>query len=82
MTSLITRSVVEFLKSTNYDAISTTVGVAAVVALLILFIEREAVRAYGAERSSRWIRGLDIAALPLLSAFGIIVFLRLLQLLP
>jgi hypothetical protein len=70
------------MTSTDYDAISTTVGLAAVSALLILLIQREAVRAHGGERAGRWIRGLDIAVLPLLSAFGVIILLRLVQLLP
>jgi len=82
MTSSITRSIVDFMTSTNYDAVSTTVGLAAVTALLILLVEREAVRAHGGERAGRWIRGLDIAVIPLLSAFAVIIFLRLVQLLP
>jgi len=82
MTSSINRSLVEYLTSTDYDAISTTVGLAAVVALLVLVIEREAVRAYGGDRARRWIRGLDVAVLPLLVSFATIILLRLLQLLP
>jgi hypothetical protein len=82
VTTSINRSVVDFLVSTDYDAISTTVGLAAVVALVLLLIEREAVRAYGGDRARRWIHGLDIAVLPLLAAFGTIMLLRLIQLLP
>ena len=82
MTSSINRALIDFLVSTDYDAISTTVGLAAVVALLVLLVEREAVRAYGGDQARRWIHGLDIAALPLLAAFGTIMVLRLIQLLP
>jgi hypothetical protein len=82
MSSSINRSVVDFLTATNYDVVSTTVGLAAVSALVLLLIEREAVRAYGGDRARRWIHGLDIAVLPLLASFGIIILLRLIQLLP
>jgi len=82
MTSLVSDAVLEFLSATDYDAISTTVGLTSVIALLVLLIERETVRAYGGERSRHWLRGLDLAVRPLLVAFGIIVLLRLLQLLP
>ena len=82
MTSSINQAVVNFLTGTDYDSVSTTVGLAAVFALVLLLVEREAVRAYGGERVGRWIHGLDIAVLPLLISFSTIVLLRLLQLLP
>lgn len=82
MTSSISSSLVDYILSTDYDVISTTVGLTAVVALVILLVEREMVRAYGGDRARRWIRGLDIAVLPLLVSFATIVLLRLLQLLP
>jgi hypothetical protein len=82
MTSSINDSLIDYLTSTDYDAISTTVGLAAVIALVLLLVEREAVRAYGGDRAPRWIHGLDVAILPLLVSFAMIVLLRLLQLLP
>ena len=82
MTSSINRALIEYLTATDYDAISTTVGLAAVVALFVLLVEREAVRAYGGDRARRWIRGLDVAVFPLLVSFATIMLLRLLQLLP
>lgn len=82
MTSSINQSVIDFLRATDYDAVSTTVGLAAAAALAILLVEREAVRAFGGERAKRWIHGLDIAVLPLLLSFGVIVILRLLNLVP
>lgn len=81
MTSSLNRSVIDYLISTDYDVISTTVGLLAVAALLVLLVQREAVRSYGGDRAERWIRGLDLAVLPLLVAFAVIVVLRLLQLL-
>ena len=80
MTSSVNRALVEFLSSTTYDAVSTTVGLAAIVALLVLLVEREAVRAYGG--APRWIHGLDIAVFPLIVSFATVVLLRLVQLLP
>jgi hypothetical protein len=82
MTSSINRAITDFLTSTDYDAISTTVGLAAVVALLVLLVQREAVRAYWGNNRPRWIHGLDVAVFPLLVSFATIVLLRLLQLLP
>lgn len=82
MTSSINRSLVDFLLSTDYDAISTTVGLIAVIALLVLLVEREVVRAHGGQQLRRWIHGLDVAVFPLLAAFGTIMLLRLIQLLP
>jgi hypothetical protein len=81
MTSSINSSIIEYLLSTDYDVVSTTVGLLAVAALLLLLLQREAVRAHGGNRAERWIRGLDLAVLPLLVAFSTIVLLRLLQLL-
>ncbi len=81
MTSSLNRSVIDYLTSTDYDVISTTVGLLAVAALLVLLVQREAVRSYGGGRAERWIRGLDLAVLPLLVAFAVIVVLRLLELL-
>jgi hypothetical protein len=80
LTSSINQAVIEFLRATNYDAVSTTAGLAAAAALTILLVQREAVRAFGGERAKRWIRGLDIAVLPLLMSFAVIVLLRLLDL--
>ena len=82
MTSSINQSVISFLTGTDYDVISTTVGLAASLALALLLVEREAVRAHGGERARRWIHGLDIAVVPLMVSFVIIVLLRLAQLLP
>jgi hypothetical protein len=82
VTSSINRSVVEFLMATDYDAVSTTAGLAAAAALIVLLVQREAVRAFGGERAARWIHGLDIAVLPLLMSFAVIVLLRLLDLVP
>ncbi len=82
MTSSVNQAVIGYLTSTNYDAVSTTVGLATVTALVLLLVEREVIRAHGGQRVIRWIHGLDIAVLPLLISFATIVLLRLLQLLP
>ena len=82
MTSTLNSSLVDFLVSTDYDVVSTTVGLVSVLALVILLAEREIVRAYGGSGSRRWIHGLDVAVLPLLVSFATIVLLRLVELLP
>jgi len=82
MTSSINQSVVDFLMATDYDVVSTTAGLATAAALIVLLVEREVVRAFGGDRAGRWIHGLDIAVLPLLLSFAVIVLLRLLDLVP
>jgi hypothetical protein len=82
VTSIINHSVVDFLLGTGYDVVSTTVGLAALFALIVLLVEREAVRAFGGGQARRWIHGLDVAVVPLLAAFAIIILLRLFELLP
>jgi hypothetical protein len=82
LTSSINEAVVHFLRATDYDVVSTTAGLAAVGALVVLLVQREVVRAFGGERARRWIHGLDIAVLPLVLSLAIIVALRLLDLVP
>jgi hypothetical protein len=82
VTSSINQAVIDFLRATDYDAVSTTAGLAAAAALTILLVQREAVRAFGGERAKRWIHGLDTSILPLLMSFAVIVLLRLLDLVP
>jgi hypothetical protein len=82
LTSSINEAIVQFLRGTDYDIVSTTAGLAAATALTVLLVEREAVRAFGGERAKRWIHGLDIAVLPLLLSLAVIVLLRLLDLVP
>jgi hypothetical protein len=82
LTSSINEAVVHFLRATDYDLVSTTAGLAAAGALIVLLVQREAVRAFGGERARRWIHGLDIAVLPLLMSLAVIVALRLLDLVP
>jgi hypothetical protein len=82
MTSSINQAIVEFLRANNYDAVSTSAGLAAAAALVILLVQRETVRAWGGDRARRWIHALDIAAFPLLMSLATIVGLRLLDLVP
>jgi hypothetical protein len=52
------------------------------VCLLALFLtEKELVRAVGGPRAAAWIRAFDVAILPLLLVFGVVVLARLASLL-
>jgi len=82
LTSLVNAAIVEFIRATDYDVVSTSAGLAAAAALILLLVQRELVRAYGGDRGRRWIHGIDIAVLPLLMSLAIIVLLRLLDLVP
>ncbi len=54
----------------------------AVLLLLGLIVARELIRAAGGAEARGRMRALDIAVLPLLCAFGMIIILRLVDLLP
>lgn len=68
------------LLSSSYDFLSTTVGVAALIALGILLVERELTRILARERSVAAGWAYEIALLPLLFVFAIIIAARLAEL--
>jgi hypothetical protein len=80
MTSTVTEATMALLSSSSYDLLSTTVGVAVVIALGILLVERELIRILARERSvvSGW--AFEIALIPLLLAFFVTIATRLAEL--
>jgi hypothetical protein len=81
MTSTITEVTITTIVSNTYDALSTTVGVIAILLLLVLLIQKELTRAFGGPRSRIWMRALDVAIVPLLLTFSLIVIMRFVDLL-
>jgi len=82
MTATVTELTRSLILSTPYDTLSTTVGVAAIVLLLFLLIQKEFIRAYSGPRSKAWMQASNIAILPLSLAFGLIVARRFVEILP
>lgn len=81
MTSTVTEVTVTTLRSTTYDTLSTTVGVAVVLVLLVLLLQKEVARIAGGDRANAWVHAFDLALLPLLLTFVLIVGARLGELL-
>ena len=81
MTSTVTASTISALTSDTYETLSTTVGLAVVIVLCVLLLQRELARVFGGERLITLIRAFDVALLPLLMAFLVIVTARLAELL-
>lgn len=81
MTATITEATRALVASSSYGYLSNTFGAAAIVLLLFLLAQIEIVRASGSGRAKTWLATLNIATLPLLLAFGVIVLARFLMLL-
>jgi hypothetical protein len=79
MTSTVTEVTRAFITSTMYSTLSPTLGIIAIVLLVVLLIERELLRASGGPRSSLWLQTLNIAIVPLLLTFGLVVIARLID---
>jgi hypothetical protein len=57
--------------------ISSWLGLIVILLLLFLLVQKELIRAYGGLRSRTWMRALNIAIATLLLAFGLIMVIRL-----
>lgn len=80
MTSMVTAATMAVLQSSSYDALSTTVGIALVIALAVLLFQRDVTRILGGYRAVAWEWAFDVALVPLLFVFFVIVAARLVEL--
>lgn len=80
MTALVTDAVAAAAGSFTFEFRSTTLGLAVVLVLVVLMFAREMLKAHGGLRAVARVRALDIAVWPLFITFGIIVSVRLLEL--
>ena len=80
MTSTVNEVTTAILRSSSYDALSTTIGLALMLALVILLFQREVTNVLGGIRAHRWAWAFDIAMVPLLFVFLLIVAARLIEL--
>ena len=81
MTSTVTQATIQVLTSSSYDAITKTVGLVSIAILLVLLLQKEFARVHPGPRATAWIRAFDLALVPLLITFAIIVTARLAELL-
>ena len=81
MTAILNNLINQQISSSAYGAISTSLGVIAVVLLIVLLIERVLLDAYAGERLGERLRVFNIAVLPLLIALAVIVTMRFIQIL-
>jgi uncharacterized membrane protein len=82
MTSIVSDAVVAALPATPGQALAVATGGIVALALVILMIARQLVEASGRPGGARIVRTLDIAVLPFLITFAVIVYERLQSLMP
>jgi hypothetical protein len=82
MTATVTRLVIDSLPSTPGQALSSATGGIVIVLLLGLLVVRQLVQSADRPGAGEIVQTLDIAMFPLLIAFFVIVYLRLLDLMP
>ena len=78
MTALITNQVINTVSSNTYEVLSATLGLVALLLAIVLLFEKEVWRARGG--TSADLRAFDIAIVPLLLPFAVIIGVRLLNL--
>ena len=76
MTSTVTETTRSFLEAANYERLATGVDAIAVVLLIVLLVEQELIRAYLGPAARGRLQAMNVAAVPLLAAFALIVVLR------
>lgn len=81
MTSTVTQATMLLLTSASYDTITKTVGLASLAVLLVLLLQKEFARLHPGPRATAWIHAFDLALVPLLITFAMIVTARLIGLL-
>ena len=82
MTSIVSNAIIDALPATPGQALAIATGGIIALALLVLMIARQLIEASGRPGGARIVRTLDIAVLPFLIAFAVIVYERLQSLMP
>jgi hypothetical protein len=81
MTSIVTEVTRVTIESYSYDNLSTTIGILVVVLLVVLLIQKELIRGFNGSRSRICMQVLDIAIVPLLLTFSLMVIMHFVDLL-
>jgi len=79
MTAIVTQATVAVLTAASYESVSATFGAIAIVLLLVLLMLKELTRSRAGGRIVS-LKVFDIAAVPLLVTFGLVILQRLLSL--
>ncbi len=81
MSATVTAVTINTITANTYDVLSSSVGLVAIVLLLILLTQQEIGRTFGGQSGRTWVRTLRIATVPLLLAVSLVMALRFAQLL-
>ncbi len=81
MSSLITEISRLEVQLRSYNSLSATFGALSIALLVLLLLQKEALRTIGGPRVQAWMRALNIAVVPLLMSFGLIIAVRFVTLL-
>ncbi len=81
MTTIVTQVTWDAIAHTSFEQLSNTVGVIAIALLVMLLVTREMFRAYDETRADVWQRIFNIAIMPLLMSFSVIIVVRFAHLL-
>jgi hypothetical protein len=79
MTSTVTQVTLTTILFSTQTSVATSLGLILFFLLVALVVERELMRARGGFQSERYMRTLNVAILPLLMAFVVIVAIRILD---
>jgi hypothetical protein len=79
MTSTVTQVTLTTILFNTPTSVATSLGLILFFLLVALVVERELMRARGGSQSERYMRTLNVAILPLLMAFVVIVVIRILD---
>jgi len=80
MTSTVTQATTLVLTSASYDSITKTIGLVSILLLLALMLLKEFARVHPGPRTAAWIHAFDLALVPLLITFVVILTARLAEL--
>jgi hypothetical protein len=80
VSSLVNRLTVEVFEVNTYGTIAQTLGIFVILLAVAFLLWREMVRAYGGRLvAAGTMRALDVAAVPLVGAAGLLILLRTAQ---
>jgi hypothetical protein len=80
MTAIVNEITTRIISSGTFDALSTTYGLIVALLLIFLLVQKELLRAHGGRRARLWLQTLNIAIVPLVVAFGLVVVMRIVDL--
>ncbi|NOK63685.1 MAG: hypothetical protein GFH27_549379n28 [Chloroflexi bacterium AL-W] len=83
MTTTITNTTLEAWMSIGthtHSFLAASFGAIVVILTIILLIQKEVTRSIGGTQAKVWVRTLNIAIIPLLFAFAVIIIMRFLDL--